>query len=795
MKRKNTKTVAFNKTRVRIFDSSELDFDLPLEKNTSKQDFSSQRLFANEFPWAYLEDDNWFISQSNTYDFIPKDIPKRKNLNVQKSFQFGKDSFSQFVRISSLFLNQIQEEAHVVGQWISHIQKRVKRYRNAVQWPQLPSWDQIFVPPSSLNLEVKASLAGFVGIVLVAQMLIPAFMMANQGFRIKDDASLQVAAGKRLFQDGDYEDLQNMSTQFAAVSEGLDTTSQDLESLQGNLSGLIGAIPGLSIVSDAQKMTNHGSELSQLTSEFLLAMKPFMQEGVEPFDSDDDSLIDALRKVQETSNTLHRHLAEVNTDLKGISTVALPADMTQHVNQAQDTLPQVIQHLEEVDVYFDMLLDILGADRDRQYLFLFQNNQELRATGGFIGSYGVMDMSKGNIESLKIEEIYNPDGQMKEFIQPPRPLQDITPRWFLRDANWFPHFPTSARQIIDMYEHTGGATPDGIVTITPTMIEFFLEITGPIEMKDYGEVVTADNFLELTQYETSENYQNPDNPKQFIADLAPKMLSQVMESEKEDFSQIVQKLVKAIEQRHIMMYFQDQELQNTVSEMNLAGEVYETEKDYLMINHNNIGGYKTDGVMQDRFDMETEITDNGEVINTVTVRRKHHGGNTDFEGWNEDNINYMRIYTPQGAQLLNASGFEDRELKEWEANIESYDRSRRLREIERSQTTHQEYHLTQGQEAGKDVFSGWVTTEPQETSEVRIRYKLPFRVNEESLYSFILQKQSGVDTLDINHKLFLPQDWSVDWLTSSSEVNQEGKRIQYRTRNPRDQYLGVQVTE
>ena len=794
MKKHKTKTIAFNKTKVRIFDSSWQDFNLPLEER-QENNSSLSRLFANDLPWAYFDNDNLFISTNKTYAFIPDNIPKVQETLFDKRSKFLKGVLST-ISIFSQFLGE--RRIHIfntIGSRISQIYDKLLLFGKAFHFSPFPTWNQLFIAPSSVNLEVKSSLAGFVVITLLVQMLIPAFMMANQGFRIKDNVSLQVAAGKRLLEEGDYENLQQMSDQFAAVSDGLNTTSQDLQALQGNLSAVIRVVPGIALLNDAQKMTNHGSRLSQLTSEFLRAMEPFMQEGVEPFDSEEDSLIEALEKVQETSNTLHRYLAEVNTDLKGVSTLTLPADMTQHVNRAQNTLPQVIRHLEEVDIYFDILLDMLGADRNRRYLFLFQNNQELRATGGFIGSYGEMTMSKGNIESLEIEEIYNPDGQMNEFIQPPQPLQDLTPRWFLRDANWFPHFPTSARQIIDMYEHTGGATPDGIITITPTMIEFFLEITGPIEMKDYGEVVTADNFLELTQYETSENYQNPDNPKQFIADLAPKMLSQVMESEKEDFSQIIQKLVKAIEQRHIMMYFQNQDLQHKVSEMNLAGEVYETKKDYLMINHNNIGGYKTDGVMQDRFDMETEITDNGEVINTVTVRRKHNGGNTDFEGWNEDNINYMRIYTPQGAQLLNASGFEDRELKEWDANIESYDRSRRLRDIERSQERYQEYNLTQGQESGKDVFSGWVTTEPQETSEVRIRYKLPFRVNEESLYSFILQKQSGVDKIHMNHALFLPEKWSLDWVTSSSHVNQDGDMIQYRTQKARDHYLGIQVTE
>jgi len=141
--------------------------------------------------------------------------------------------------------------------------------------------------------------------------------------------------------------------------------------------------------------------------------------------------------------------------------------------------------LEEFNQKQTIFQDLLGYNGPRKYLFLFQNNHEIRATGGFIGSYGVLNVHNGNVKELFVDGIFNPDGQLSVRVVPPKPIQKISTNWSTHDANWFPNFPTSAEKIAWFYEKTGGPTVDGIITLTPTVMEKLLEITGPIEMLEY----------------------------------------------------------------------------------------------------------------------------------------------------------------------------------------------------------------------------------------------------------------------------------------------------------------------
>ncbi|HCX28112.1 MAG TPA: hypothetical protein DHI91_03160, partial [Candidatus Portnoybacteria bacterium] len=54
------------------------------------------------------------------------------------------------------------------------------------------------------------------------------------------------------------------------------------------------------------------------------------------------------------------------------------------------------------------------------------------------------------------------------------------------DANWFADFPSSAKKIMSFYEKAGGSTADGVISLTPTIIERLLSMTGPIEMPAYN---------------------------------------------------------------------------------------------------------------------------------------------------------------------------------------------------------------------------------------------------------------------------------------------------------------------
>ena len=93
---------------------------------------------------------------------------------------------------------------------------------------------------------------------------------------------------------------------------------------------------------------------------------------------------------------------------------------------------------------------MLGWDGPRRYLVLTQNPAELRPTGGYTGSYGIIAFDRGKITERTFQDVFLLDLPWDyPFVKPPTELANylLGPKqpWQLADANWSPDFPTSAQ--------------------------------------------------------------------------------------------------------------------------------------------------------------------------------------------------------------------------------------------------------------------------------------------------------------------------------------------------------------
>jgi len=152
---------------------------------------------------------------------------------------------------------------------------------------------------------------------------------------------------------------------------------------------------------------------------------------------------------------------------------------------------------------------ILGWDGPRRYLILTQDPAELRASGGLIGSYGIIAFDRGRITERRFQNVSLLDGKTDyPFAPPPQELADylLGPKqsWQLADAGWSPDFPTSARDALRLYvSESRDSRVDGVLAITTYTIDELLKVTGPITVPDYGATIasgeTTLKVLQLTR--------------------------------------------------------------------------------------------------------------------------------------------------------------------------------------------------------------------------------------------------------------------------------------------------------
>ena len=148
-----------------------------------------------------------------------------------------------------------------------------------------------------------------------------------------------------------------------------------------------------------------------------------------------------------------------------------------------------------VDVALLVEFERYLLSKQRRYLLVSQHPGELKPTGGFIGSYGIVDVGPKGFSIKKysgVEDLVVPPD-----LHIPSPPGDILTTWFkFRDANWWIDYPTSARALLMFWHEYGQAPVDGVIAIDTSAMSAVLDVTGPITVTKHDETFTAENLLE-----------------------------------------------------------------------------------------------------------------------------------------------------------------------------------------------------------------------------------------------------------------------------------------------------------
>ncbi len=636
---------------------------------------------------------------------------------------------------------------------------------------------------------------GFLGVLVVGSVLLLWFsrdaieQSAEKGF-------LSLEKAKVALIDEEYDEADK---QFRQAKVSFEEANGAIPFWTRPLLSMTAYIPGLTEGASAQNVLIAGIHIAEAGPAFvemadgLARTKESIEAGKE---------FSLTKFFADNQVPLAKARAELILAEKALSKVKqtdVPLEKRKSFILAQEQLPAFLGIIDTLESHEAVIQELLGTNGPRKYLFLLENNHELRATGGFIGSYALLEMQDGVVKNFFVDGIFNPDGQLRENIVPPKPLQKISAGWSLHDSNWFPDFPTSAEKAIFFYEKTGGPTVDGVVVITPTVTQKLLALTGPIALPEYNLTVTADNFFPVIQEEVEVNYDKKENkPKAVLADLSTVLFERLLHSkdEKVVFGTL-QTVIESLNQKQMMLYMRDDRVEKIISQAGWSGEIRRSEKDYLNVIHSNINGYKTDGVIDDSIKQRVEIASDGSIIDTVRITRKHKGGKTPYEWWNRVNANYMRVYVPLGSELISADG-QTYEFPESPLDYDalSFKRDPLVTAIESAERIDEESGTRISEESGKTVFGNWVYVSPEEEVTVEYRYKLPFKLTPggdtegSSSYSLLIQKQAGMPGTEIEVEVVYPENFQPIWQTGRNLVPYE-HTFRLNEKLVTDLFLGV----
>ncbi len=636
---------------------------------------------------------------------------------------------------------------------------------------------------------------------------------------------------KMDFKNADSE-FQNAGENFLAAKSELDNISDSILALAA-LSG----DPKLKLAAESKKFLQAGVIASALGSNLVLATDSL-------FSGDKDNFSVALDHFTFYGEQAVNNANDLQLELKKINPDNLPPEYQLKFISLSQEATLLSKNLTTFIGAASKLKDLLGATNDKRYLLVFQNNSELRATGGFIGSYALVDIRDGKIRNLEVPGggSYDTEAGMNVRVVAPKPLWLVNPLWHFWDANWWPNWPTTAKNLMWFYEKSDGPTVDGVISVTPTVVEKLLAITGPIDLtKEYGLTIDADNFWETVQKIVEQKNlastsplsvvgvpassspvvsvlpikqgleMNADNkPKKIIGDLMAKILETLPKKlNSENLINILSLFEESLSEKQILFYFSDPALETEVSARNWAGEIKNTDHDYLSVINTNIAGQKSDRMMVEKIEETSEVAADGTIINTLKITRTHTGiKNEVMTGVR--NVDWLRVYVPGGSELLAADGFRAPDAKylmekpdvSWTENPLLAKENRALID-ETSGTKVYE-------EDGKTVFANWLMVDPGESAVVTLKYRLPFNffafspkndwlskidnfINPASAtpipYSLLVQKQAGALGSDFSSQLILPASTSIIWRYPEDSSGDKGWSI--NTKLDADKYWSI----
>ncbi len=379
------------------------------------------------------------------------------------------------------------------------------------------------------------------------------------------------------------------------------------------------------------------------------------------------------RNFQQVEQSVNQSISEANQ--------LTPADVSFEPHLAtlfatfQHNIPLIQQWMATISNFLSIAPTVLGIGTPANYLIEVLDSTELRPGGGFIGNYGIATVSNGRLISTHITDVDLLDkpfafaGHTIPF--PPQyawfaQFLHLT-SWSFRDSNLEADFPTSSHYGEQNYKLEGGNVPiQGVIAITPWLIQHILQITGPVTVPDYNETVSAQNLIaEIHFHQLGRAGEGPDwipasgghssLRKQFTELLAEQVFARIHQLSSTDLAKFLQLLSTSVHTKDIQVYFNANAAENLLHLAHLDAAIQAPQGDSFFVVDTNPSGNKANNFITSTLQDTVTIDANGnalhhEILHYAWLLPGDIYGNPIY-------YDYIHIYVPPGSTLYAVDGW------------------------------------------------------------------------------------------------------------------------------------------
>lgn len=366
-------------------------------------------------------------------------------------------------------------------------------------------------------------------------------------------------------------------------------------------------------------------------------------------------------------------VAAQSTGLQGVAQlVGLPATTgNPTLDRAATKLRRDLPRLVGASGWLAVAPSLLGTGSPAQYLFCWENSQEIRAVGGFIGASELVTLHGGHMTkrftgSALRHEI--------PFRHPPIPEAALTNEttWLFRDSNFSPDFPTSARLERWFYGRDTGTWVTTVVDFVDQGVPDVLRATGPVYIPQYHVTVNAKNAEALaTRFAgpRTGGYRGPRRPgavsldtyrKQFLGYEFAAIVGRLQHLPVNRWTHLASALGDAVGRHDILVYDRRPAVEDAIRSSGAGGTLNVVPGDYVYIVDDNRSYNKISPFVHESATYVADILPNLWLNSTLTIHYHLNPSPPDLEGEGprfgqagnkHDFRDFVRVYLPAGAVI------------------------------------------------------------------------------------------------------------------------------------------------
>ncbi|MBJ7357272.1 DUF4012 domain-containing protein [Nocardioides sp.] len=389
-----------------------------------------------------------------------------------------------------------------------------------------------------------------------------------QAWRVNEDLNAAVDAAS------DLEAALEGSDQPAAEA-ALDDLDEHTAAAHDRTEGVtFGALARLPVLGDDVTGVRVATDvINDLTDE---ALRPLVDEAadLESFLPREGQVpVDRLADLQAPVARAHAAFAEATTRLDGEDSSSYAGPLKSKYRDLARRVRDAAGTLETADTALQVMPDMLGRSGERNYLLVFQNNAEVRSTGGLPGAVSVLNVNDGRLaltRQVAASSLGNTEQPVLPLTEAEEQIYGPQLGIFFLDANFTPDFPRTADLMKARWEQEFDDEIDGVLAVDPVALSYLLAVTGPVQAGDVE--INSDNAVDELLHQVYLRNEIPADQDEYFKQVTRAVFDKVT-SGVGDPQAILRALGDAGDENRLYVHSFAEEEQRALAGTDVAGEL------------------------------------------------------------------------------------------------------------------------------------------------------------------------------------------------------------------------------